>query len=67
MQVRIWRKGGALAYFLQITANGLHNGALYALLAYGYVLTYSVTKAGQPSPMARSSPFPARSSCLVQL
>lgn len=38
------QRGGALAYFLQITANGLHNGALYALLAYGYVLTYSVTK-----------------------
>jgi branched-chain amino acid transport system permease protein len=34
----------ALAYFLQTIANGLHNGALYALLAYGYVLTYSVTK-----------------------
>ncbi len=33
-----------MAYFLQITANGLHNGALYALLAFGYVLTYSVTK-----------------------
>jgi branched-chain amino acid transport system permease protein len=31
------------AYFTQIAANGLHNGALYALLAYGYVLTYSVT------------------------
>jgi branched-chain amino acid transport system permease protein len=24
--------------------NGAHNGALYALLAYGYVLTYQVTK-----------------------
>jgi branched-chain amino acid transport system permease protein len=34
----------ALVYLLQIMANGLHNGALYALLAYGYVLTYSVTK-----------------------
>lgn len=33
-----------MAYFLQIIANGLHNGALYALLAYGYVLTYCVTK-----------------------
>ena len=31
-------------YFLQIIANGLHNGALYALLAYGYVLTGIVTK-----------------------
>ena len=33
-----------MAYLLQIITNGLHNGALYALLAYGYVLTYSVTK-----------------------
>lgn len=33
-----------MAYFSQIIANGLHNGALYALLAYGYVMTYSVTK-----------------------
>jgi branched-chain amino acid transport system permease protein len=33
-----------LAYLFQIIANGLHNGALYGLLAYGYVLTYSVTK-----------------------
>jgi branched-chain amino acid transport system permease protein len=32
-----------LSYFLQILTNGLHNGALYALLAYGYVLTYAVT------------------------
>lgn len=31
-------------YFFQIIANGLHNGALYALLAYGYVLTGIVTK-----------------------
>ncbi|MGB8817638.1 MAG: branched-chain amino acid ABC transporter permease [Rhizobiaceae bacterium] len=31
-------------YFFQIMANGLHNGALYALLAYGYVLTGIVTK-----------------------
>ena len=31
-------------YFLQIIANGLHNGALYALLAYGYVLIGIVTK-----------------------
>lgn len=31
------------AYLAQILTNGLHNGALYALLAYGYVLTYSVT------------------------
>ncbi len=33
-----------MAYLLQIIANGLHNGALYALLSYGYVLTYCVTK-----------------------
>jgi branched-chain amino acid transport system permease protein len=33
-----------LDYFFQIIANGLHNGALYALLAYGYVLTGIVTK-----------------------
>lgn len=31
-------------YFLQILANGLHNGALYAILAYGYVLAGMVTK-----------------------
>lgn len=31
-------------YFFQILANGLHNGALYALLAYGYVLAGTVTK-----------------------
>jgi branched-chain amino acid transport system permease protein len=31
------------SYFAQIIVNGLHNGALYALLAFGYVLTYSVT------------------------
>ncbi len=33
-----------MVYLSQIMANGLHNGALYALLAYGYVLTFSVTK-----------------------
>lgn len=33
-----------MTYFSQIIANGLHNGALYALLAYGYVLTGIVTK-----------------------
>jgi len=32
------------AYFWQILANGLHNGALYALLAYGYVLMLTVTQ-----------------------
>jgi branched-chain amino acid transport system permease protein len=33
-----------LSYFAQIMLNGAHNGALYALLAYGYILTYQVTK-----------------------
>jgi branched-chain amino acid transport system permease protein len=33
-----------LNYFAQIILNGAHNGALYALLAYGYILTYQVTK-----------------------
>jgi branched-chain amino acid transport system permease protein len=33
-----------LSYFAQILLNGAHNGALYALLAYGYILTYQVTK-----------------------
>ncbi len=33
-----------MAYFLQIAVNGFHNGGLYALLAYGYVLIYAVTK-----------------------
>jgi branched-chain amino acid transport system permease protein len=32
-----------LAYLSQILLNGAHNGALYALLAYGYVLTFQVT------------------------
>ncbi len=32
-----------ISYFAQIVTNGLHNGGLYALLAYGYVVTYSVT------------------------
>lgn len=32
-----------MAYFAQILLNGAHNGALYALLAYGYVLTFQVT------------------------
>jgi branched-chain amino acid transport system permease protein len=32
-----------VAYFLQILLNGVHNGTLYALLAYGYVLTFQVT------------------------
>jgi branched-chain amino acid transport system permease protein len=32
-----------LAYLSQIVLNGAHNGALYALLAYGYVLTFQVT------------------------
>ena len=33
-----------MSYFAQIMLNGAHNGALYALLAYGYILTYQVTK-----------------------
>jgi branched-chain amino acid transport system permease protein len=33
-----------LTYLAQILLNGAHNGGLYALLAYGYVLTYQVTK-----------------------
>jgi branched-chain amino acid transport system permease protein len=33
-----------MAYFFQILLNGIHSGALYALLSYGYVLTYLVTK-----------------------
>jgi branched-chain amino acid transport system permease protein len=33
-----------VSYFAQIILNGAHNGALYALLAYGYILTYQVTK-----------------------
>ncbi|MGL4489287.1 MAG: branched-chain amino acid ABC transporter permease [Rhizobiaceae bacterium] len=33
----------SLSYFCQIVTNGLHNGAIYALLAYGYIVTYSVT------------------------
>ncbi len=33
-----------MAYFFQILLNGIHNGALYALLSYGYVLSYLVTK-----------------------
>ena len=33
-----------MSYFGQIILNGAHTGALYALLAYGYILTYQVTK-----------------------
>lgn len=33
-----------MAYFFQILLNGIHGGALYALLSYGYVLSYLVTK-----------------------
>lgn len=33
-----------MSYLAQIILNGAHNGALYALLAYGYILTYQVTK-----------------------
>lgn len=31
-----------MSYLYQILVNGLHNGALYALLAYGYVLLHQV-------------------------
>jgi len=33
-----------MLYFLQQVLNGLHSGALYALLAFGYVLTNGVLK-----------------------
>ncbi|MEP9387927.1 branched-chain amino acid ABC transporter permease [Mesorhizobium sp. KR9-304] len=33
-----------MAYFLQQILNGFHSGALYALLAFGYVLTNGVLK-----------------------
>ena len=32
-----------MAYFLQLLINGIHNAALYALLAYGYVLIHGLT------------------------
>ncbi|CAN7298054.1 branched-chain amino acid ABC transporter permease [Phyllobacterium sp. LjRoot231] len=32
-----------MAYFLQLLFNGVHNAALYALLAYGYVLIHGLT------------------------
>ena len=32
-----------MAYFLQLLLNGIHNAALYALLAYGYVLIHGLT------------------------
>jgi branched-chain amino acid transport system permease protein len=32
-----------MAYFLQLLINGIHNAALYALLAYGYVLIHGIT------------------------
>lgn len=42
--MNIKTKGGlALAYLMQILVNGLHNGAIYALLAWSYVLATSVT------------------------
>jgi branched-chain amino acid transport system permease protein len=31
-------------YFAQLIVNGLHNGALYAALAYSYMLMFQVTK-----------------------
>ncbi len=33
-----------MAYFSQLVLNGIHSGVLYALLSYGYVLSYLVTK-----------------------
>lgn len=33
-----------MAYFFQLLLNGTHTGSLYALLAYGYLITYQVTK-----------------------
>ncbi len=33
-----------MLYFLQQVLNGLHNGALYALLAFGYALTNGVLR-----------------------
>jgi branched-chain amino acid transport system permease protein len=33
-----------ITYALQIAANGLHNGMIYAVLAYSYVLIYTVNK-----------------------
>jgi branched-chain amino acid transport system permease protein len=32
----------SMSFFYQIIANGLHNGCLYAVLAYSYVLLFSV-------------------------
>ncbi|MGH6861201.1 MAG: branched-chain amino acid ABC transporter permease, partial [Phyllobacterium sp.] len=32
-----------MAYFLQLLLSGIHNAALYALLAYGYVLIHGLT------------------------
>lgn len=32
-----------MSYFLQLLFNGVHNAALYALLAYGYVLIHGLT------------------------
>ncbi|TIV68136.1 MAG: branched-chain amino acid ABC transporter permease, partial [Mesorhizobium sp.] len=31
-----------MLYFFQQVLNGLHSGALYALLAFGYVLTNGI-------------------------
>jgi branched-chain amino acid transport system permease protein len=33
-----------ITYLFQIAANGLHSGMMYAVLAYGYVLAFTVTK-----------------------
>src|ERR1043165_4875362 len=35
-------RGFCMLYFLQQVLNGLHSGALYALLAFGYVLTNGI-------------------------
>ena len=37
-----------MLYFLQQLLNGVHSGALYALLAFGYALTNGVAQAHQP-------------------
>ncbi len=37
-----WLEEGVMLYFLQQLLNGLHAGSLYALLAFGYVITNGV-------------------------
>jgi branched-chain amino acid transport system permease protein len=48
-----------MIYLLQQLLNGLHIGALYALLAFGYALTNGVLHRTN-LPMAPCSPSPAR-------